>query len=63
MLVVTRKAGEQIKVGDNIVITIIRTGTNVKVGIDAPRDMNIVRVELEDVPKEVAALTGHPVKS
>ncbi|MCL4112082.1 UNVERIFIED_CONTAM: hypothetical protein GTU68_015716 [Idotea baltica] len=47
MLVLSRKAGERIRVGDDIVVTIVRVGPNsVRVGIEAPREMNIVREEL-----------------
>ena len=47
MLVLSRKAGERILIGEDIAITIVRIGPNtVKIGIDAPRDMNIVREEL-----------------
>ncbi len=47
MLVLSRKPGERILIGDEIAITIVRIGPNaVRVGIDAPRDMNIVREEL-----------------
>ena len=47
MLVLSRKPGERIMIGDEIVITIVRIGPNaVRVGIEAPRDMNIVREEL-----------------
>lgn len=47
MLVLSRKPGEKIRIGDNITITIVRIGPNtVRLGIDAPRDMNIVRDEL-----------------
>lgn len=54
MLVLTRKAEEKIKIGDNIVITIlgIESG-NVRIGIDAPRDVTILRMEiLEQIQKE-----------
>jgi len=53
MLVLSRKAGEQIFVGDNIVITIVRlTPNNVRIGITAPRDMEILRSELADTDTE-----------
>lgn len=47
MLVLSRKPGETIHIGDNITITVVRIGPNtVRLGIEAPRDMNIVRSEL-----------------
>ena len=49
MLVLSRKPGERILIGDQVQITIVRIGPNtVRLGIDAPRDMNIVREELTD---------------
>ena len=47
MLVLSRKPGERIHIGDDIVVTIVRIGpNNVRVGIEAPKDLNIVREEL-----------------
>jgi carbon storage regulator len=47
MLVLSRKVGERIVVGDRITITVVRMGQgNVRIGIDAPGDMAIVREEL-----------------
>ncbi len=47
MLVLSRKPGERILIGDNIALTVIRVGPNaVRLGFDAPQDMNIVREEL-----------------
>lgn len=47
MLVLSRKPGERILIGDDVTVTIVRIGPNtVRLGIDAPRDMNIVREEL-----------------
>ncbi|MBX9695321.1 MAG: carbon storage regulator [Cyanobacteria bacterium] len=47
MLVLSRKPGEKILIGENVTITIVRIGPNtVRLGIEAPRDMNIVRDEL-----------------
>lgn len=48
MLVLSRKVGETIKIGDNVtlVVTTIE-GNRVAIGIDAPGDMPIVRGELE----------------
>jgi len=50
MLVLSRKPGERIRIGEDIVIVIVRIGPNtVRVGIEAPRGTNIVREELLDV--------------
>lgn len=47
MLVLSRKAGEKILIGDDIRVTICRIGPKtVRVGIEAPRGMNIVREEI-----------------
>jgi carbon storage regulator len=47
MLVRSRKPGEKILIGENVTVTIVRIGPNtVRLGIEAPRDMNIVREEL-----------------
>jgi carbon storage regulator len=47
MLVLSRKQGERIRIGNDVRITIVRIGPNsVRVGIEAPDDLNIVREEL-----------------
>lgn len=47
MLVLSRKAGERIWIGDNISITVVRiTGGGVRIGIEAPVEMAVVREEL-----------------
>lgn len=47
MLVLTRKVGEKLKIGDDIVVSILDvTGGNVKVGISAPRSLPIFRLEV-----------------
>jgi carbon storage regulator len=47
MLVLSRKTDEQILIGDSIVVTVVRIGPNeVRIGIDAPPDVDIVRTEL-----------------
>ncbi len=48
MLVITRKVGETIRIGPNIHVTVLRQNNGqVKLGVDAPRDMVIVREETE----------------
>ncbi len=47
MLVVTRKPGEGIKIGDDVEITIVKIDDNsVKVSINAPKKVKILRSEL-----------------
>ena len=47
MLVLTRKVGEQILIGDDIVITVLDSrGEGVRIGIDAPRGVKIQREEV-----------------
>ncbi len=47
MLVLTRKPGEQIMIGDGIVITVLEgRGDGVRIGIDAPRGISIQRKEV-----------------
>ena len=53
MLVLSRKVGERIHVGDNIVLEIRRiAGNRVTVALDAPRDVRILRGELEGPARE-----------
>lgn len=47
MLVLSRKTSERILIGDEIAITVVRIGPNsCRIGIEAPKTMNIVREEL-----------------
>lgn len=47
MLVLSRKVSERIRIGADVVIKVVRIGPNaVRLGIQAPADMNIVREEL-----------------
>lgn len=54
MLVLSRKPGESILIGDNIEVKIIDVqGDHVKIGINAPRDVTILRKELMDEVRQV----------
>lgn len=56
MLVLSRKSGERILIGDDVAITVVRIGPNsVRIGIEAPKSMNIVREELCDFGPEKEA--------
>lgn len=47
MLVVTRKVDQSVQVGEDIRITVVRVGQgSVRIGIEAPPHLNIVRTEL-----------------
>jgi carbon storage regulator len=47
MLVLTRKLGENIRLGDNVKITVLEVrGTQVKLGIEAPPDVIVHREEI-----------------
>lgn len=54
MLVLSRKVDQQITIGDDITLTVIRVdGNRVRIGISAPRDVRILRGELAaDEPVE-----------
>ena len=54
MLIITRKKGESLMIGDDIEITISKIDDgSVKIGIEAPKNVNILRKELyEEVEKE-----------
>jgi carbon storage regulator len=57
MLVLSRKQSQRIKLGDSIVITVVRVaGDKVRLGIDAPRDMLVLRDELE--PHDAGSSAG-----
>ena len=49
MLVLSRKVGEKILIGDNIAVTVVRVAQGVvRLGIEAPKEMPIVREEIKD---------------
>ena len=52
MLVLSRKLQQQIRIDDRITVTILKTrGQTVRVGIEAPRDVKVVRAELAPLPE------------
>jgi carbon storage regulator len=49
MLVLTRKLMEKLYIGDDVCVTVVRLeGGQVRLGIDAPREVAVVRAELVD---------------
>lgn len=49
MLALTRKIGERIVIGDNIILTVVDIrGDNIRLAIDAPKEVKIYRGEIYD---------------
>jgi carbon storage regulator len=49
MLVLSRKPGQKLQIGDQITITVLEVhGKVLRLGIEAPTDVRILRAELED---------------
>ena len=47
MLILTRRVGESLKVGDDITITVLGVkGNQVRIGVNAPRDVAVHREEI-----------------
>ena len=56
MLVLSRKPGEEVVIGDNIRLTVVAIrGNQVRLGITAPKNMPVNR---EEVYQEIAGATG-----
>ena len=60
MLVLTRKAGESVRIGDNVTVTVVEVrGDVVRLGIDAPREIAVHRAEVYRAVSEAnAAASG-----
>jgi len=55
MLVLSRKVGQRVLIGDNISVTVVRlSGGGVRLGIDAPPEMAVIRQELKEKLESVA---------
>lgn len=65
MLIVTRRAGEKIMLGDDIVVEVMEVaGNTVRIGIQAPRSVPVYREEIWNVVREEnrAAAQAAPTK-
>jgi carbon storage regulator len=60
VLILTRRIGEKIIIGDNVTVTVVGVkGAQVRVGIEAPRDVTVNREEIHQrILKEQTALRG-----
>lgn len=55
MLVLTRHANQKIVIGEDITITVLEVrGDQVRIGIDAPRDIRVHREEIADALRRQA---------
>ena len=65
MLVLSRKVGERILIGDNISVTVVRiSGGGVRLGVEAPPEMAVIRQELQErVESERASTPRTPLKT
>jgi carbon storage regulator len=54
MLVLSRKNGEKIKIGKDVVVSVLKVeGTTVRIGIEAPKKIDILRMEVfEKIQRE-----------
>jgi carbon storage regulator len=49
MLVITRKCGERLMIGDNIEIVVCKiTPTRILIGVDAPREIQVKKVDVDE---------------
>jgi carbon storage regulator len=68
MLVLTRKAGESVIIGDDVVITVLEVrGDLIRIGIKAPRDVQVHReevyLELQAANREAASPNEEAVQA
>jgi carbon storage regulator len=64
MLVLSRKKGERIHLGESIVLTVLRCqGSRVRLGIEAPEDMVILREEVHNQWREGERLEPKQAKT
>jgi len=64
MLVLTRKLMEKLYIGDDICVTVVRVeGGQVRLGIDAPREISVIRAELVGARERPRRRTALPATS
>jgi len=61
MLILTRRISESVIIGDNVKITVLGVkGSQVRLGIDAPKDVSVHREEIyERIRQEQGSVTAH----
>ena len=64
MLVLSRKVGERILIGDKITVTVVRLAQGVvRIGIEAPSDLVVIREELSNELQSTSRDPHHSVRS
>lgn len=62
MLVLTRKLMEKLFIGDDICVTVVRLeGGQVRLGIEAPREVSVVRAELVPERQGARPISGNRI--
>jgi carbon storage regulator len=60
MLILSRRVGETIRIGSHIVVTFLGVnGTHVRIGVDAPRDVEVHREEIFERIKHERTTAGN----
>lgn len=61
MLVLSRVVGEDIRIGDNIIVRVVSArGGRVRIGVDAPADMRVHRAEIYEAIEKANATAVEP---
>ena len=64
MLVLSRKTKQQIQIGPHVTITILKVkGETVRIGIDAPQDVCVLRSEVADKMVGEASVSGEAAET
>jgi len=59
MLILTRRVGETLMIGDNVTVTVLGVkGNQVRIGVNAPRDVSVHREEIFERIKREGAGEG-----